>query len=498
MGDHKPVLLKFKLPVQRPSSSGGEEATVKCESSAEPADDPGKAPATVKDEKSALGNHNFNESNRFQNNLDMKPNNNSRRSKKRNKRKNSQRKLENQRAQLNSVSGGTSESRANDVQTSNKLNDISNSMNSKTSNQTNDKLNDKMSNNLINPNAPKLINANEKNGLNDGQFDLKDKEKRLPPLPLRTMSLAELSNETIKTKRLLLTDKKNHSTSFDQEKIRRTTIHNEEWYQKTQKLFDYSKYLAQGDLKNLTETNDLVALRKGSLNENYCSSRLTSHHSSSSEEWYKEIHEKMRKVENERLPKSFEDLNSESIAINSIESNIVNKILSLQDEKSALNEAKSEAKNETKNDTDISLACDKAANEVEETAGQAVTDRESEKLAESGEMNGKVKEDQQTVVDEATAKPNEKPETEPVELTQTEKSSLDKSEPLTAAEPKTNHTNHANHTNSVSPPTAKEQMKKKKSRRLSRIGKKCVLMYISPSLSCLMLITTNILLMLFD
>lgn len=443
MGDHKPVLLKFKLPVQRPSS-GKEEASVK--SSVQATDDQGKEQQPAQDEKSALGN----EANRIQNNFDRKPNNNSRRSKKRNKRKNSQRKPENQRPQVNSVSNSqNSQNKANDVRQNNTLNDISNSLSSKTSNH--------------------LI-SHEKNGLNDGQFDLKDKDKRLPPLPLRTMSIPELSNETIKTKRLLLTDKKNHSTSFDQEKMKPTTIHNQEWFQKTQKLFDYSKYEAQGDLKNLQETSDLGKLRKDSLNENYCSSRLTSHHSSSSEEWYREIHEKMHKAENKRQLKSVDDLNSANIAINNLESNqIVSQLLSLQDER------EKEKVNEARSEPEPDKEADGEATAVDQTGSEET----NEKIAEQEKTSEDVEKVEDKRIDEpakATNEPEEKIEkkSEPVESTESEK-------PLeTVAEIRTNHSNHTNHTDPVGPPT-KEQPTKKKKKRLLRIGKKCVLMYISPS-----------------
>ena len=157
----------------------------------------------------------------------------------------------------------------------------------------------------------------------------------------------------------------------------------------------------------------------------------------------------MRKVEN-----------SANIAISNIES----AMLEPQDESSASNEVKSEA--------DSSLACDN------ETVIEAATDRESEKAVEHEKV---VVEEQQAV--EATSEPNEKSKSEPVESTQDEKC---------PAELKTNHTTESNHTNSVGAPT-KERPKKKKSKRLSQIGKKCVLMYISPS--CLfefnLLIATN-------
>lgn len=243
------------------------------------------------------------------------------------RRKNSQRKKE--QKQLN-------------IQNNNQINKL----NINDFNNINNKLN-----NIINQNDLKIKKSSLTHDFSSS--NLKN-NKKLPPLPLRTMSIPELmsnSNEIVKAKRLQLTSKKNHSISFDQEKIRHR-IHDEEWHLKTQKIFDYSKFNAQNDLKYLNEQNhDLGRLRKDSISEHYWSSRLNSHHSSSSEEWYREIHEKMRKSDSYKSP--INDL--DDITINDLESNsIVNKIIDLQNnenilEQKTLNENNSLDKLDDKN-----------------------------------------------------------------------------------------------------------------------------------------------------
>lgn len=469
MGDHKPVLLKFKLPVKKNFSSTEPNENVE---STKTVDNSGKQEDETKIVKDNRLDLEQNDLNRFKNNSE----NNNRKSntRKKNRRKNSLRKKD----QIRPLESKTNKNLNNNKNIGNKL--------------------------------------IEKN---DEKLNLKDNKKRLAPL--RTMSIPELmsnSKELIKTKRLLLTDKKNHSTSFDQEKIRPRTIHNEEWYLKTQKLFDYSN--DPNDQKY--ETNILGKLRKDSLNEQYWSSRLTSHHSSSSEEWYREINDKIRKVENNQMFRSVEDLNSADISINHFESNnIVNKILDLQtdiekiNEQNILNEIKNETKSELDNKkdesdckdnefnqkvTDLQICpCLEEFNEILDSENKNENENENENENKNENENEKKNENENENKDENNDEnnfKNDKVENEKInqilvnektELVNENKIKEDNKQlvELNAqadVKTETNHINHTNHTNSINQSFTKESNKKSKKskRKFPKIaGKRCVLMYLS-------------------
>lgn len=384
----------------------------------------------------------------------------------------------------------------NQISQNNQNNESSNKLNNNIINSNNS--NDKISN-PINQTDLKI----EKNGLNN-EFNIKDNNKR-PTLPLRTRSMHELPydpNDFIRTKRLQLINKKNHSTSFDQEKIK-LKIHNEEWYLKTQKIFDYSKFNMQlNDFKCMNDINprieNLGELSKDSLNEQYWSSRLTrSHHSSSSEEWYKEINDKVKKLESEsKLLIDNVNSGSSNLIDNIIDSNcIVNKMINLQEITHDSKVEEQNKLNELKNDLDY------LAKEKEETN---VDDNKETKLD--------IRNQDETIINDSVDKVPVKSNESDMNTKNEETSNAEKTEVIAIKECKNQISNGTisndvnkikvnqpvesennkesiklnakidNHLNLSNSKSTKEPNKKtdgKKSKiKLSKIGKKCILMYI--------------------
>ena len=151
-------------------------------------------------------------------------------------------------------------------------------------------------------------------------------DRRRSPLRLRTLSIPELGQQNrdkqsdISGNRRMTsaggTCKRHLSvTQSDRmgrgETWRRPLIHDEEWYRKTQQLFLALKNSRMGEtsgdqslLANVgqagvgkSENCHKKSNKYKRRNLQYSSSRLTSHHSSSDEEWYTEIQEKLAMVE---------------------------------------------------------------------------------------------------------------------------------------------------------------------------------------------------------
>ena len=456
----KPVLLKFRLPIQKSPTT--EQLNIEC--STKTIDNTGKQPQKqqqqqnkiVKNEQlEGLENNNLNEVNKLTNsNVDSDRKSNRKNSRK-NRRKNSQRKK-------------------NDQKQLNISNKIVNSDNSNNSNNSNNKL---INANQINANNL-ILNQNEKNGLNNevqSQFKMINDNKRLPPLPLRTMSIPELmsnSNEKIKAKRLLLIDKKNFSTSFDQEKIRPNKIHNEEWYLKTKNLFDYSKSFKSGtqqgdELKNEL-SNELGKLRKDSSNEQYWSSRLTSHHSSSSEEWYRELNDKIRKVEVD---------NNLSNSVNVIltahsESKTSEKV----NEHNILNELKNELDSKKENKKDELLVDDKENYKLNCENQKIVNQQEC--LNENANSQCENKSDLDSKLDENSINVSQEKEQMKIDNeVVTINNSVISEAPLNKELKNSNHTNSISESNKEAKESNQTNKETKKSKnKLSKIRKRCSIM----------------------
>lgn len=434
--------MKFKLPVSK-LTAPNQPKQVNAENASQTVDNSGK-----QEQQTNL----VNEDNELVNSLERKqPTNNSKRSR-RNRRKNSQRKKNNEKQR-----------QMNKTDSQNKMtNNISQNISQNPSNTT--------CNKLLNENG---MQSELKNGLmNDNEFSLKNQR-----IPLRTMSsLPELmsnSNEIIKTKRLFLIDQKNFSTSFDQE---RTRIHNDEWYLKTRKLFD----------KYFNDSTDLGKLRRDCTNEHYWSSRrLTSHHSSSSEEWYKEIQDKMRKVENDRSPRSSDELNS--ITFGQLENNnIVNKMLDLQQqtgeadlvEKKECDKLTDKGVEHQETDSDRTAAAERhVSNEVknESAANEAKAEIETDevKATENNDAD-------QPIVDRSPV------ENKSNDINSTKLEPVESNKELNNLPEVKNEVKSANHTDQInaSQPEEGQAAKKKKSKKkFPKIGKRCALMYISTSVS---------------